>query len=740
MRQERLSNFSRKFASVVASFLLVVVTSFVSTLPAEAAPTGDLTIVASGGAAENSGWTYSAGEIEVTGNISINASDIVSKLNSNLVVSADSIVINTDLVSNTSSNLTLKAVGNIIISGAFDVITQGGDITFQSNSTDSGSGSIRLGNIGDSSTGLIDSNGGDVTFSGGSNVLTGYAMASSDFLSTKPAAGVAGYGFNVQADGGEILVRGSSTANAGRSTRAVYFENNAAGRQVFQTSGAGALTVIGDGSAITHSNAWGINVLGADFITGSGDIQFTGKGNIASTNTRGIVSGNATFQSTSGDITLEDITTGPLNTYPGTYFGAPNTFSTAGNVLIAADAFRNDSTLTFETPSAVIESYTGVSFVTPLSILSTIVATNCSNLRLGQPGNTAAVTLTNAITVGGPFSIYGGNILLNGAVSVPSSNVSLIASGNVTQAAALAADGLVLSGTGNFTLNNASNNVRILAGGSSGTRLGDVIYTDASGGLTIGQIGSISGMFTTGELNIATYSGNLTIQQTVSSSGVSGDNVELYADQNESSGNAGDGNIIFSGSGDISIPGTARALLYSGVRATSAGLVTEVGGEQNARSLVDATTVLSSISPALGSSGMYALFRTSTPAPTFTITYDGNQNNGGTAPSPTTASYGQVVSSNTGSLSRSGYSFEGWNTQADGNGTSYAAGSTISPSSNTTLYAKWSLIPAPAPAPNNDSLPSTGASVMPETLMALGLLFAGISLFSGSVHLRRRKV
>lgn len=737
----------RKVISTFATFLLVVLTSIVSSTPAQAAPTGNLTIVSSGGAAENSGWTYSSGVIEVTSNVSINASDIVSKLaSSNLIVSANSILVNADIVSNTARNLTLQSVGNIIISGAYDVITQGGDITFQSNSTDSGSGSIRLGNIADNSTGLIDSNGGNITFSGGTNVLTGYAMASADFLSSKPAAGVAGYGFNVQADGGAILVRGSSTANAGRSTRAVYFENNAAGRQVLQTSGAGALTVIGDGSAITHSNAWGINVLGADFITGSGDIQFTGKGNVASTNIRGIVSGNATYQSTSGDITLEDITTGPLNTYPGTYFGAPNSFSTAGNVLIAADSFRNDSTLTFVTPSAVIESYTGVSFVTPLSILSTIVATNCSNLRIGKPGNTAAVTLTNAITVGGPFSIYGGNILLNGAVSVPSSNVSLIASGNVTQAAAITSDGLVLSGTGNFTLNNASNNVRIMAGGSSGTRLGNVIYTDASGGLAIGQIGSISGMFTTGELNIATYSGNLTIQQTVSSSGVSGDNVELYADQNESSGNAGDGNIIFSGSGEVSIPGTARALLYSGVRATSTGLVTEVGGEQNARSLVDATTVLSSITPALGSTGMYALFRTTTPAPTYTITYSGNQSTGGSAPTATSGSYSQTVEANSGNLERTGFTFSGWNTQADGNGTNYASGDSITPTSNITLYAKWVAVPAPTPSPTPTpgptvspaSLPLTGVNLEPAMVGAVFTLTLGIVL-AALAGLRRKK-
>ena len=80
-------------------------------------------------------------------------------------------------------------------------------------------------------------------------------------------------------------------------------------------------------------------------------------------------------------------------------------------------------------------------------------------------------------------------------------------------------------------------------------------------------------------------------------------------------------------------------------------------------------------------------------ATTYTVTYNGNGNTGGTAPtdanSPYAASSTVTVLGNTGSLVKTGYTFDGWNTAADGSGTDYAAGGTFSISANTTLYAKW---------------------------------------------------
>ena len=83
-----------------------------------------------------------------------------------------------------------------------------------------------------------------------------------------------------------------------------------------------------------------------------------------------------------------------------------------------------------------------------------------------------------------------------------------------------------------------------------------------------------------------------------------------------------------------------------------------------------------------------------TPVPTtYSVTYDANGATSGTVPTDATA-YASgatvTVKGNTGNLAKTGYTFGGWNTKADGTGTNYAAGSgTFTISAATTLYAKW---------------------------------------------------
>ena len=74
-----------------------------------------------------------------------------------------------------------------------------------------------------------------------------------------------------------------------------------------------------------------------------------------------------------------------------------------------------------------------------------------------------------------------------------------------------------------------------------------------------------------------------------------------------------------------------------------------------------------------------------------TVTYNGNSNTGGSVPSATTGANGASVTlaSNTGNLTRTGYTFGGWNSLANGTGTSYAAGASYTLSGNVTLYAQW---------------------------------------------------
>lgn len=70
-----------------------------------------------------------------------------------------------------------------------------------------------------------------------------------------------------------------------------------------------------------------------------------------------------------------------------------------------------------------------------------------------------------------------------------------------------------------------------------------------------------------------------------------------------------------------------------------------------------------------------------------TITFDANGGSGTVKTINTYFGLANKIPSNT--LTRTGYTFSHWNTKADGSGTSYATGSTITPLGNVTLYAQW---------------------------------------------------
>lgn len=86
--------------------------------------------------------------------------------------------------------------------------------------------------------------------------------------------------------------------------------------------------------------------------------------------------------------------------------------------------------------------------------------------------------------------------------------------------------------------------------------------------------------------------------------------------------------------------------------------------------------------------------------PTYTLTYNGNSNTNGSAPidvsSPHISGTSVSTLSNSGTLVKTDgtfgtYTFDGWNTLANGTGTSYTApqSGAFNISANTTLYAKW---------------------------------------------------
>jgi|GEM_PF-1446968 len=73
----------------------------------------------------------------------------------------------------------------------------------------------------------------------------------------------------------------------------------------------------------------------------------------------------------------------------------------------------------------------------------------------------------------------------------------------------------------------------------------------------------------------------------------------------------------------------------------------------------------------------------------FTVTFNAN-NGSGTPPAPLTVNEGSTVTlPGAGDLSKTGHTFDGWNTMPDGTGTNFSAGAVFTPTRSITLYARW---------------------------------------------------
>ena len=94
-----------------------------------------------------------------------------------------------------------------------------------------------------------------------------------------------------------------------------------------------------------------------------------------------------------------------------------------------------------------------------------------------------------------------------------------------------------------------------------------------------------------------------------------------------------------------------------------------------------------------GSVTLYAQWK----IPTYTIAYHGNGSTSGTMSAKKGCKYGTSYTLSANAYRRSGYSFTGWNTKADGSGKAYANKATVknlssSNGSTVTLYAQWKKV------------------------------------------------
>ena len=108
------------------------------------------------------------------------------------------------------------------------------------------------------------------------------------------------------------------------------------------------------------------------------------------------------------------------------------------------------------------------------------------------------------------------------------------------------------------------------------------------------------------------------------------------------------------------------------------------------------------------------------PAQTYTVSYDANGGSG--APESQTKSKGVALTLTTDVPTRENYSFIGWNTEANGNGSSYAPGAKFTADASVTLYAQWQKIEVTIQSVSVKTNPSKTMYNVGETLNTSGLV------------------
>lgn len=141
-----------------------------------------------------------------------------------------------------------------------------------------------------------------------------------------------------------------------------------------------------------------------------------------------------------------------------------------------------------------------------------------------------------------------------------------------------------------------------------------------------------------------------------------------------------------SGTGQTTVSGSISNKKYVGVLTKAIKTATYTWNRASTKQTKTIKTVLKGYGESTTSSCSASI---SVPAlAPATITFNANSGSG-TVPSAISTYVGVANTIPSNSLTRTGYTFNGWNTASDGSGTAYATGSTITPSGNVTLYAQW---------------------------------------------------
>jgi autotransporter-associated beta strand protein len=531
---------------------------------------GCVTIVASGGAAENSGWVanYNTVRSSSSSPVNINASDVVAKLGSgNLKIMGNCITISSGVSHTTSAReLVLEANTTIIqneaitLSGPLSMIG-GGNITINGNintSTGNATGDVLLKSAGDvsiSSNRSITTNGGDVII-----------WANSDGNATSSATDgsvVINHSSSITTSGGHLWIGGGS----GNSTWNGLTVGN--GYAV-----AGSQVSVGAGSNFTS----GFCIMRSTINTNGGDIFIGGQNNKSGFTAPLVNYGTTTIDAGAGKIRIEG-----RSPVAATSSFATGMHSGLGGISSANLTIRSSHNTS--TNNAIEIDVTNVNNVATVIEGNTLIqSTGAGKILLTSTstGSGAGIDLgfsgTSSI---GHLDILSstGDITLNTAAS----GINIFF-GNSTSTLGFKAGSSVTSSSSNIRIiSNLINTVGILNNNTTGTlRIEPVAGSSFSSALNTTQIRYSSGI--TGLIiGHATNTSNLTIGSATSINGP----IEVYGGTISLSGNltttnTSTGDIVvscnsISGNGNIAIANGKTATLSIVNSAEYNGIISGTG-------------------------------------------------------------------------------------------------------------------------------------------------------------------
>jgi autotransporter-associated beta strand protein len=497
----------------------------------------------------------------------------------------------------TTGNLgtgTITNNGSLIINRS-DAVAIGQVISGSGSLSQSGSGTTTLSGIN--------------TYSGGTSVVTG-------ILKIGDGTNNGQIGSNtVNIASGALLdfdVKASSSANYSTT-------NTFTGTGTLKKSGAGSLTW-GSASGVFAMTGGLIDVQAGSFIgSNSGNEVWTN--NKASLN----VAAGAVFAGVEGNIIVDALTGGGAVTsgYPGFAYGLTVGVNNGSGTFSGAiqDSHGQSAKLT--------KTGTGTQILTGANSYTGVTTVSGGVLQVGNGGTSG--------TLGSGAVVDNASLVFNRSDALLVSN-AISGTGTLTQAGAgtttLAADnsygGTTAVSGGTLQVGNGGSTGTLGAGAvtlSNNALLSYVRAADTSMSNNISGTGSVSASITGvgsdltvsnaitltgGTANLAA-DGNLTVTQSIDTTNTGSAAVVLNAGKALGAGDASGGNIVFSGSGAVSVSGSGRATLFTGSVAGSTGLGVVAGNNR-----FNSDELSSGYTTALGS-GTYAVYRE---APTLAVAFD----------------------------------------------------------------------------------------------------------------------